>query len=276
MRILLQQESIAQRTQLSLDPNNTSDAAFDVFGDFLREATTPCLLQSLRLWNLPPRQSHRLLEALHTNRSVKELCISSLKGDEGASCIADLLRHKKDFMELHLFNCCFPFTQILPLLRGQPNLKCLDLNSCCIGDNNIALFKDPQFTQLFVDFILLSPSTTIKTLYLRYCGVSLENQPLMTAFHKNTCIVKLAIHRRDAATRRYIEPILQRNVHLDHVRDLLLGTTTTFGDEIVVAPTIPPPCGIWATVMARVGQGTQGATPVFTILLDLLATWIVS
>jgi hypothetical protein len=262
MRILLQHEMIAGKTMLFLDRVEISDEAIAVFGQFLRE--TPCPLRALGLWDdLPPRQVHRLLEALHTNRSVKELRIFNLQqDDDAASRIADLLRHKTDSTVLDLRSCRLSFAQIFPLLRGQPHLKTLMFCICRTNSNGSLLFNDPECTQLFVDNVLLSPPPTLQTLYFHGCVASVHNQPLMAGLHKNTTI-----------TRGDYGDILQRNVYLGHVHGML-GTTRTptplaavgaAGNVIVAAPTIPPPCGLWATVMAKVGHGTHGATPVFTI-----------
>jgi hypothetical protein len=122
LRILLQDEtSINQATSLSLDDCNISDETIEVFGQFLSE-TSSSPFRVLYVWKLPPGQVRRLLAALHTNTSVKQLCICMLRDDIGASWIADLLRHKTDFRHLHLDQCRFPVTNILPVLRGQPNL----------------------------------------------------------------------------------------------------------------------------------------------------------
>jgi hypothetical protein len=129
LRLLLPQGKIAQRSLLSLEVNGISDEAIDVFGDFLRE--TPCHLHSLSLWHTPPQQVSRLSEALKTNRSVKELVwIFWLECHEGALWIADLLRHKTGFTCIRLWNCQFPLTQILSLLRDQRNLQTLELLNC--------------------------------------------------------------------------------------------------------------------------------------------------
>jgi hypothetical protein len=97
-QVLQQHESNAEKTQLSLDNDGISDQAIDVFCGFLHESSSPpCRLRSLCLWQWPPQQVRCLLQALHTNRSVKHLTIGFLEDKEGALWIADLLRHKKDF-----------------------------------------------------------------------------------------------------------------------------------------------------------------------------------
>jgi hypothetical protein len=291
LRLLLRQEAIAQRRfALSLDDNGISDSAIDVFGDFLRETTMQCHLRFLHLCSLPPRQIRRLLAALRSNRSVKTLCIDdeTRRDNEGASWIADVLRHKTDFTCISIASrhSQFPFMQILSSLREQRNLQTLHLFDCRTSSGAL-LFQDPESTQLFVDNVLMSPSTTIKTLSLCYCGLSSENRPLMAGFHKNTTVVELNSNL-DAATWRFIDPILQRNRYLCHVHDMLVGGTinvmigTVVGDDEIVEPNNttpqpppPPPLGLWATVLGKVGRiDTQGATPVFTILCNRLATWI--
>jgi hypothetical protein len=122
LRVLLQQERIAQRTTLSLENGDISDAAINIFAGFLRETTPPCRLRCLDLWSLPDQQARRLLEALHTNRYVKELCIFNLKNNEGALWIADLLRHKTDIVTLEFRRCRFSLARILPFLHGQTAL----------------------------------------------------------------------------------------------------------------------------------------------------------
>jgi hypothetical protein len=147
----------------------------------------------------------------------------------------------------------------------QSSLGCLLTTYCCL-----------------VDHILLSPTTAIKKLSLQSCGVSVRNRPLMAGIHKNTSLFQL--WGGDATSRLFIDSILQPNVYLGHVHSILRSTASTFpatravvGENVaVVQPTtIPPPCNLWATVMAKVGQGTtQGSCPVFTILQDQLATLI--
>jgi hypothetical protein len=203
-----------------------------------------------------------------------------LHDDEGAVWIADLLRHKTNFTAIHLAFCLFPMTQILPLLRGCTFLETLVVSGYDNGDDNMVLFNDPANTQLFVSNVLLAPGTNLKTLCLHHCGVSLENRPLMSGFHKNTTLI-VVIGDHDDATQYFLYTILRRNIFLGHIHDML-GTTTTMlrsssagvGEVIAASPTVPPPCGLWPIVLAKVGQGTQGATPVFTILRDRLATWM--
>ena len=108
--VLLRQERIAaERGGLYLDHDGISDAAIDVFAGFLRE--TPCLLHSLLLESLPPRQVRRLLEALHNNRSVKNLITGNIKEIEGISRIANLLRHKKDLQDCFCSTATFRLRQ---------------------------------------------------------------------------------------------------------------------------------------------------------------------
>jgi hypothetical protein len=273
MRILLQQERIAQKSILYLLNDGISDEAIDVFVGFLRD--TPCQLHTLDWWNLPPQQVRRLLEALHTNRSVKKLVIGNLQSNDAAFWITDLLRHKKDFTEFQFGLCRFPFTQILPLLGGQPNLRSLAFS-------DLSLFDDPESTQLFVDNVLFSPYTTLKTLYFQNGGVSLKNQPLMAAFHKNTTLLELS-SQFYTSFGLFIAPILRRNRNLELVHDML-GTTSASTEQTPPpcssssssSITVPPPCGIWPAVMAKVGQDYKslGATPVLVILCNRLATWI--
>jgi hypothetical protein len=65
------------------------------------------------------------------------------------------------------------FTLILRFLRGQCTLKTLRLGDSC-GE----LFNDTEFTQLFANNVLLSPSKAIKSLFLTNCGVSLEKSTI--------------------------------------------------------------------------------------------------
>jgi hypothetical protein len=242
-----------------LNGKKISDGAIDVFCGFLRQMPGP--LKSLYLQNLPLQQIRCLLEALHTNISVKELWIGVLHGKEGASWMADLLRHKIDFMYVRLYRCCFPFPQILPLLRGQPNLKSLGFNESCIS-NDICLFTDPESTQLLIDNILLPSSTTttttINVLGLTHCGLTVKNRPLMAALHKNTTIAAFEA-ADDEEIKSFLVPIALRNKHLAHINAMLGTTTITVGSGTANATqrssstTIPPPTGLWPTVLAKVG-----------------------
>jgi hypothetical protein len=231
-------------------------------------------LHSLLLLRLPLPQYHRLLAGLHTNTSVTDLRIGHLFDDNGAVWISDLLRYKKDIASFSIVDCRISFTRNLPLMCGQRNLHTLDCSHCRTGDN-ILLFNDEECTQLFVDNVLVSP--TLKEVHILACGVSELNRPLMAGFHKNTTLVELS--GGDAAFHLVIDPILRRSGYLVHVHELL-GTTSTFpagglvGENVAAQPTIPPPCSLWATVMTKLGKGSQGSSPVFTILRDRLATWI--
>jgi hypothetical protein len=161
-----------------------------------------------------------------------------------------LLGHKTNLLEFCLHDCDFSdFAHILPLLRGQRNLQTLSFASCRNGNDvlkDVLLFRDSELTASFVSNALVSP--TIKKLFLKTCGVSVHNRPLMAGFHQNTTLVSLETDPKDAATRLVIEPILQRNATLERVHHLL-GTTrlTTFPVDGGALPTIPPLCGLWPT-----------------------------
>jgi hypothetical protein len=138
------------------------------------------------------------LEALHTNRSVtisSPAILKKLKEFHGKPTCCVTKKTLQDFFCSTV--CHVPIAPILPLLNnaGQPNLKELGLDQCCNNSNGLLLFQDPESTQLFVDNVLVSPSTAIKKLYLSSCGLSLENQPLMAGFHKNTTIVEMMSYR---------------------------------------------------------------------------------
>jgi hypothetical protein len=117
-----------------------------------------------------------------------------------------------------------------------------------------------------LDNLLLSPSTTLTTLILQ-TGESLENRLLMMSIHKNTSLVTIWANN-DYEMQQVINSILKRNRYLGCVHGML-GTRTAD-----IAPTIPPSCGLWGAVLAKVGQGTQGASPVFAIFRNRLATWM--
>jgi hypothetical protein len=249
LRVLLQQERIAERGIFALCSNcgvdgTISDGAIDIFAGFLREM--PCQLQALYLLeDLPPPQVRRLLEALHTNRSVKALRISSLKGDEGALWVADLLRHKADFTELGFYWCRFSFTQILPLLREQRNLTVVAFDSCHVNNEDVLLFNDPEFTLLFINNILLSPRTrnTVKELWVSRCGMTMKNRPLIAGIHKNTTLLEFGTGNGDDATTLFIGPTMRRNLYLGHIRGML-GTTSIgqrYRANIALPPPLPPP-----------------------------------
>lgn len=87
-----------------------------------------------------------------------------------------------------------------------------------------------------------------------------DNQPLlMTSLVKNTSIVHIT---SNTETRPSITPILQRNRHLAHIRCCIGNAESSIAN-------FP-----WTRVLAKAGQGSQSATPVFTILCDRLATWV--
>jgi hypothetical protein len=85
--------------------------------------------------------------------------------------VAELLRHIKDFTEIHLSSCFISFAQMLPLLRGQQSLKTLGFNDCL-------LFQDPEYRNV----LLSPPRPVIKSLHLARCGLSSENCLLMAGF----------------------------------------------------------------------------------------------
>lgn len=112
---------------------------------------------------------------------------------------------------------------------------------------------------------------SVQRLISRSTLFSMDNQPLMTALYKNTSITQVATNDE---TGPYINPILIRNRRLAQVDGLLRPTTTTAvsgGSSARNNNMIPN--SLWSWVLANVGEGSQGATPVFKILCDRLATW---
>ena len=162
-------------------------------------------------------------------------------------------------------------------MRGQRKLQKLQLFWCRDTRSGLLLFDDPEITQLFIDNVLLSPSTAIKNLMLDSCGATSENQPLMAGFHKNTTLLECSDD--DTAFRRFNDAILRRNKHLVQIK-AMLGTSldddsSSSSREHPTAnstTTISPPTGLWPTVLAMVGECRQGATPVYSILCNRLAT----
>jgi hypothetical protein len=120
--------------------------------------------------------------------------------------------------------------------------------------------------------------------------LDLDDRPgMMTAFRQNVSIVKVADHSyTPLSDDPRLKPILTRNKDLI-LLDSLLGTTvptttatttTTAGTTATTTATtssIPPfpRDGLWAPLLAAVGQGCEGGSPVFKILCNRLATWIV-
>jgi hypothetical protein len=194
LRMILQEESGAERLTLCLESDGISGAAaIDIVRGFLHETTTPsCLLQSLSLCGLCRlgKCADYWQICAPTDPSIKRFCIYSLQDHQGALWIADLLHHKTRFYRiLHLRMPLFPFTQILPCLRGQPHLQELKLAFCCIR-NHFSLFHDPECTQLFVDNVLLAPSANnLKRLLVVDCGMTMDNQPLLTGLLKNISLL---------------------------------------------------------------------------------------
>jgi hypothetical protein len=112
-----------------------------------------------------------------------------------------------------------------------------------------------------------------------------QQNNLMTAFRQNVSIVKIAdqSHTRFSDDPR-LGPILTRNQQLVQLDSMLGTTTTTEGTNAsnatttstaAMAPSTPRD-GLWALVLAKVGQGSDGGSPVFKILRNRLATWIVA
>jgi hypothetical protein len=107
----------------------------------------------------------------------------------------------------------------------------------------------------------------------------------MDAFHKNTAPIKIF-----GADHDFIRPIERRNRFLIHIRAMLGGApstrrlpnTSSLSTMLVVPskstppvsilPPLPRDDGLWPTILAEVGKGSQGSTPVFTILNRRLAT----
>jgi hypothetical protein len=106
-----------------------------------------------------------------------------------------------------------------------------------------------------------------------------NDQELITAFSKNTSILKLSSNDpedpkiKQPCTAPCFVAILNRNNDMVHVRQMLgLGTTMTTNTTM---RSIPPfiPRSLWPRVLAKVGQGSYGASPAFKILQARLAGW---
>ena len=147
------------------------------------------------------------------------------------------------------------------------------------------MFDDLEFTELFINNVLFGPSCPpLEILDVRG---SWSNQPLMDAFHKNTAPIEIF-----AADHDFIRPIERRNRFLVHIRAHVgwcpVDKKATHTSSLSTMPVVPskstppvsilPPLprndGLWPTILAEVGKGSQGSTPVFTILNSRLATWM--
>jgi hypothetical protein len=108
--------------------------------------------------------------------------------------------------------------------------------------------------------------------------LDLFDQRIMTAFRQSVSIVEVS-QRFEAflSNDSRLKPIITRNKRLEKL-DSLLGRTRR-STTVAANPntrTLPPPCdGLWAPVLAKVGQGREGSSPVFKILCNRLATWVV-
>jgi hypothetical protein len=105
--------------QLSLfgDPEEGEEepTAVTVLCHFLQRTRT---LFALNLHGFTPPTFRRLLNALHTNTSIKELEINNLWHAEGWAWTAELLLHKNDFTYIcfgYITNFCI--SHVLPFMR---------------------------------------------------------------------------------------------------------------------------------------------------------------
>jgi hypothetical protein len=89
------------------------------------------------------------------------------------------------------------------------------------------LFDDPECTRLFVDHMLMSPRTAVQRLDFADCAAfafTKYRRPLKADIRQNTTMVELISDFR-FSSRRFIQTILQRNLHSSHVHDMLRMTT---------------------------------------------------
>jgi hypothetical protein len=111
-----------------------TDEAVTAFCNFLQNTTS---LSALHLSIFPAAKLRRLLTALHTNTSVKELKLEcSVYRSDNDIGLAELLCHRTNYTVVHLERCHHFDIQshILPFPRqGSANLQTLFINNCNIG-----------------------------------------------------------------------------------------------------------------------------------------------
>jgi hypothetical protein len=149
---------------------------------------------------------------------------------------------------------CGDVTPIIKACETNDRLQVLDIASDNVDDHQQCEITRSQLVEsmprmkgmrrLMFNFELFSRDTI---------------KPMLTALEKNTGIVHII---SNAETRLCIAPVMQRNRHLARIRCCSVHAESS-------SATFP-----WTRVLAKVGHGSQGATPVFTILCDRLATWI--
>jgi hypothetical protein len=129
--VLSQERSMEDSPQLYLmgeteDELEEQASAVTIVCSFLQHTTT---LFSLYLWTFLPLQTcRRLLNALYTNTSIKELRIHGLTYDGGGTWISELLHHNSDFINLSFFACTLRISHLVPFLRqGHQSLQTLEI-----------------------------------------------------------------------------------------------------------------------------------------------------
>jgi hypothetical protein len=159
------------------------------------------------------------------------------------------------------------YSGIIKALETNTTLKRLDIMNYAVSRHAIR----EQFIQS------LPRMTGLQELATEHKCFDLNDQRTMTAFRANVSLVAVSHyfpHGFLLSRDPRLIAILERNKHLMKL-DCLLGTPSTM-PPMTNAPTltIPPPCGLWAPVLAKVGKGSEGSSPVFKILCNRLATWI--
>jgi hypothetical protein len=193
-----------------------------------------------------------------------------------------LLLSKRTHLEkLHLRYCmgrAAGYSIIIKSMEENETVRLLDVTS---SDANFQPIRDQLITSL-------PRMKGVKELHVARGLLDLENQPMMTAFRQNASVFKV----RDSWNTMLsggdprLKPIMVRNTLLAKL-DSLLGTTTTRCPTTVAGTspntattvcTIPPPScdGLWPAVLAKVGHGCEGGSPVFKILRNRLVTWVVA
>lgn len=97
------------------------------------------------------------------------------------------------------------------------------------------------------------------------------DKELKMAFHRNASLFKLSTKTGQPLTLEtspFLLFILKRNKQLAYIDHLLPPTATAGGPNDITIPR-----GRWSRVLAQVGQGPEGASPVYKILRAALASW---
>lgn len=200
-----------------------------------------------------------------------------------------LLSDETTLKELHIAHCAlFPvrYTLFIKALETNQQLRLLNMSNCTdfadIVDGEPDIFDDQQpIREQLVES--LPQMKGLGYLIAAQLFLNEHDQELMTAFDKNTSLVRISVpttsliinhDARSEISTPILLTILKRNNYFTQLLPVAsLLRTTTKPNATTTTPTTTIPSSLWTRVLATVGKGSEGSSVVLFILQEQLANW---